>query len=381
MVGQLLLGDLRLLLLGHSVEEQLGAHGLLGLLAGLLVKLLAGRALRLEQLRQRVLVVRHLAQQLVQLIVYLLVNHGLRQGKLGLSQGSLEHLVADVRGLLRLGVLLDLLAGGVAQLLDGVELGRHLSEVVVKLRKLALLGLLDVDLHGRLLALVLAVLDLGLELVVFVGLHTAQRGVQALHQVVGTDAVGQALNGSIVELLAVDGRFEVDDRVVIGLQLALGVLELTKALTEGVQLGVDCFVVKLELRDLHGNLGEVRHLDLGADIDLSGEFDNVVVLDLGDLDLRLAQRVNLVFRQGLLVAGRQHVVDNLLQDRAAAEASVDELARSLATTEARDVDLLGDGLVSLVNFLAQLVERHADVELHAGVAELVDGSLHGFLLY
>ena len=381
MVGQLLLGNLRLLLVSDRVEEQLRAHGLLGLLARLLVELFACGALRLEQLGKRVLVVRHLAEQLVELVVHLLVHHGLRQGELGLRQGGLEHLVADVGGLLCLGVLFHLLAGGVTQLLDGVELGCQLGEVVVKLGQLPLLGLLHGDLHGGFFALVVAVLDFGGELRLLAGLQALDGLVQAVHQVVGAHAVRQALGGSILELLAVDGGLEVDDGEVVLLQLALGVLQFAEALTEGVQLGIHCGVVDLELRHRDGDLGEVRHLDLGAHVDLRGELDNVVVFDLGDVDVRLPQRVEVVFRQRLLVAGRQHVVDNLLQDRAAAEASVDKLARSLATTEARDVDLLGDGLVGLVDFLAQLVERHGDVELHAGVAELVDGSLHGFLLY
>ena len=193
--------------------------------------------------------------------------------------------------------------------------------------------------------------------------------------------VGQPLGAELLELLAVDGGLEVDDREVVLIQLALRVLQLAEAFAEGIQLGVDRGVVKLELRDGDVDLGEVRHLDLRADVHFRGELDNVVVLDLRDLDLGLAERVEVVFQERPLVARREHVVDDLLEDRTAAESGVDKLARCLAAAEARDGDLLRDGRVRLVDLLAELVERHADVELHAGVAELVDGSLHGFLLY
>ncbi len=58
-----------------------------------------------------------------------------------------------------------------------------------------------------------------------------------------------------------------------------------------------------------------------------------------------------------------HVVDNLLENRAAAEAGVDKLARSLALAEPRDRYLLRDRRVGLVDFLVRLSERNVDGEL------------------
>jgi hypothetical protein len=58
--------------------------------------------------------------------------------------------------------------------------------------------------------------------------------------------------------------------------------------------------------------------------------------DLGDVDLRLAERADLLGLDGLEVEAREGVVDGLLDDRAAAEALVDDARRHLALAEARD---------------------------------------------
>ena len=317
-----------------------------------------------------------LPHDLVELGVYLLVNDGLRQLEVDLLQRGLEHLVADCGGLLGLLVFLDLALDRLAQLVDGVVLGSELGEIIVKLRQLTLLSLLDVDLDGGFLALALAGLELGGELVVLVGLHATQGGVEALDQGVIANAVVEALGGGVLDLLAVHLNVQVDDREVAGLHLALGVLELTEALLQAGQLLVDVVLGDLDGRDGDVHLAEVRHLDLRADVDLGGELDEVLVFDLGDVHVRLADDLEIVFLHGLLVAGRQHVVDYLLEDRAAAEAGIDKLARCLALTKARDLHLLCDGCVSLVDLIVELRERNVDGELDAGVAQLVDGGLH-----
>ena len=369
-----------MLLLCKGIEEELGADGLFGLLAGLGVELLAGRALGLKKLGERVLVVRHLAQELVQLVVRLLLHNGLRQGELGLRQGRLEHLVADLRGLLGLLRLLELGLGGLAQLLDGVKLGSHLRELVVKLRQDALLGLLHVDLDGCFLTLVLAVLDGCGELGILAGLQALDCLVEALDEVVGANLVGQALGGSLVDGLAVDLGGQVDDGEVTLLQLAGGVLQLAEAGAQVVELRVHGVVVNAERLDVDGDCREVRHRDLRAHVNLGGELDHVVVLDLGDVNLRLTQRGELVLFYRLLVARGEHVVDNLLEEGTAPKSGVDKLARSLAATETGDRDLLGDRLVRLVDLGAELIERNVHGQLDAGVAELIDGCFHGCLL-
>ena len=312
----------------------------------------------------------------MQLGVSLLVHYGLRQFEFNLGQCGLQNLIADLCSLLSLLGLLHLGLGGFTQLVHGVELRSHLSELIVHSRQLALLGLLDMDLDGGLFVLVLTGLDGGGELVILTGLHAAQGGIQALDKVIVANAVGQALGGSVLDLLAVNFSGDVDDGVVAGLHLALGVLELTEALCQLLQSLVDVLFVSLQGRDGNGDLGEVRNLELRADINLGGELHEVLVLDLGNVNVRLADDLQIVFLDCLLVTGRQHVIDNLLQDGAAAETSVNKLARCLALTETWNRNLLRDCRVSLIDFLVQLRKRNVDGELNAGIAQLVYGGLH-----
>ena len=376
MVGQLLLGDLGLLGLGQLVEEQLGAHGLFGGGAGVGVELLAGGALRLEHAVQHGLVAAELAEQLLQLAVDLLLDDALRQRHLGLLEGRGEDLVADLLGLLALLGVLDLLGQVLAQLVDGVELGGHLGELVVGVGQLADLDGLDGDGDLGVLALVVAGDQLGAELL---GLALGQAGdglVQAVDQVAGADLVGQALGGGLLQLLAIDGGRQVDGDEVAVLDGALDAGEGAEAGEEVVELGLHGLVVGLEGVDLDGDVGEVRQLDLGADVDLGGELDDVAVLQLGHVDLGLADDLQVVLLDGLAVAGRDHLVEDLLQDRAAADARLDQLGRGLALAEAGDLDLLRQGLVGLVELGLQLVEGDLDGDLDAGGALLLDGGLH-----
>src|SRR5699024_4460160 len=76
-VAQRLLGNLRLLNISESIQEQLGPYRLFSRLAGFLVEVLTGGALSLEQAVQCCVVVRHLTKNLVQLSVNLLINNRL----------------------------------------------------------------------------------------------------------------------------------------------------------------------------------------------------------------------------------------------------------------------------------------------------------------
>ena len=124
----------------------------------------------------------------------------------------------------------------------------------------------------------------------------------------------------------------------------------------------------------------VGQRDLGPDVDLGGELEGLVVLELGDLDLRLRQRLEVVVLQRLDVLLRQRLVDRLVEDGAAADLAVDDRRRHLALAEAGDVDLLGDRLVRRVEARLELLEGHLDGQLGPGRAQGLDGALHGFLL-
>ena len=122
---------------------------------------------------------------------------------------------------------------------------------------------------------------------------------------------------------------------------------------------------------------EIGNGDVGADVDLGGEHQLVAVLDLGDLDLRLPQGAHLGSRDGLAVAARQGVVDDLLEHRAATDARLEQLRRRLAGPEPGQPDLLGELLVGPVEVGLQLGEGHLHIDANPRGAQLLDGALHG----
>ena len=164
MLHQLVLVDLDLRVLGGLIEHELGAHGTLRTFLDLLVEGLTVGALRLEYGVDRLVVVGGLAEQRVQLLVGLGVDDALRRLEVDLLEKCLEDRIADGLGLGALGALGDLLLEVLLQLVESVELGGHLREVVICGGELALLH--RVHLHGdrRVLTGVLAGDELGGEI-------------------------------------------------------------------------------------------------------------------------------------------------------------------------------------------------------------------------
>jgi hypothetical protein len=105
------------------------------------------------------------------------------------------------------------------------------------------------------------------------------------------------------------GGDEVDrDEVAVGGR-ALDVVEGAEALAQRLDLLLDVLVGHLDVVDLGLEAVVVRQRDLGLDVDLGGELERLVVLELGDLDLRLGQRLEVVLLQRLDVLLREDVVD------------------------------------------------------------------------
>ena len=208
------------------------------------------------------------------------------------------------------------------------------------------------------------------------GLHAGQGVVQTLDEGVVADLVGQALGGGLVHGLAVNGGGQVDGDEVALLDLAVNGLQGAEASLQVLQLALDGLVIGLDGVDLNGDVGEVWDLNLRTDVDLGGEGDGLAVLQLGDVDLRLAESLDVVLLDGLAVTGRQHFVDHLVKNHAAAETGLDDLRRDLALAEARDADLLAQGGIRLVELRLELVEGYLDGDLGAGSAELFNRALH-----
>ena len=157
---------------------------------------------------------------------------------------------------------------------------------------------------------------------------------------------------------------------------ALDVVEGGEPLTQRLDLLLDVVVGELDVLDLGLEAVVGGQRDLGLDVDLGGELEGLVVLELGDLDLGLGQRLEGVLLERLDVLLRDDLVDRLVEDRAAADLAVDHRRRDLAAAEAGDVDLLGDLLVRRVEARLELLEGHLDGQLGPGRAQGLDGALH-----
>ena len=375
-LGQIVLSDLDLQLVGDGIHQQLGLDRLLRVAAVVGVEFFAAAALLGELLGELLLVVVHTVDGVVQGVVDLGLHHLLRQRHVDLFEQLLDGLVPDLLSLLHPLDLGDLLAQVLAQLVDGVELAGQLGEIVVEFGQLARLDRLDGDGHLGLLAGMAAGHQCGGEDPALALLETDDRLVQTVDELARTDLVGQPLGVGLGDVLAVDGGRQVDRDEVAGLGGALDAGQGAEALLQRFQLGVDVVVVDLDGVDGQGQRGEVRQVDLGADVDLGGEHQLLVVLELGDLDLRLPQGLQRLGGDGLAVAAGQRVVDDLLEHRPAPDTGFQQLAGGLAGPEAGQPDLLGELLEGLVDLRLELSEGHLHVDANPGRAQLLDGALH-----
>ena len=180
-----------------------------------------------------------------------------------------------------------------------------------------------------------------------------------------------------LDRLTVDSCREIDGDEVAVLHSAIDTGQRAEPLTQRLQLLVDGRVIDLQGidRDIDGRV--IRKCNFGANVDLGGECELVTVLDLGDLDLRLADRLDVLRGHSLRVACRECVVDDLLEHGAAADPRLEQLGRSLARTEARQTNLLRECLVGAVEIRLELLEGHLNVDTDSRRAELLDGALHG----
>lgn len=201
--------------------------------------------------------------------------------------------------------------------------------------------------------------------------------VDAVEQLAGADGVGDVLGDAVLEDLAVDLGLEVqgDDVTVLGGALDRG--GGGEALAQLLHGLVDVLVGDLDGVDLDLDAGVVRDLEGRADVDLGGEGQQLVVLQLLDVDLGLAQGVQLGLVDRVGVELGKRVVDGLLQDRTAAEPLVDDPGGDLALAEALHRDLLVDLLVRRVEAVLELLEGHLNSEPNPGRVQGLHGALHG----
>src|SRR5690606_31902845 len=356
--GELVLADLHVLGLGDRVEQQLALEHLLALLGDLgAVHVVCETVLVLE------------------VAVHLVVDEALRNRDVGLLDEQLHELVARGRRLTELGRALELLLDVLAQLADGVELARDLGEVVVGLGKLAFLDRDERHRDLSLLALVVAAHEFRLEGRRLARGEGVEGLVDALDELARADLVGDV--GCGVDLLATDRRDEVELGEVARLCRSVDGHERAEAAAQVLELGLD--LIRPDLRGLDLDLEAVvlRHLELGAHVDLDREDEvagEVLLAGPGrDVRLGATERAQLLGVRGVMVETLEPLRDGVVEHLGAADALVDDGRRHLALAETGDRDLLGDVLVGVLDRGLQLVGGDGDRELGARGRQLLDG--------
>src|SRR5699024_769905 len=317
----------------------------------------------------------------LQVTVDLVLDDPGRDRRVDALEQRLEDLVASLDTLVELLLLRRLRAQVLAELLDRVELGGQLGELVVDLGQLADLDRGDGQRDGARLAGVLAAGQRRLEGGLLTLGQAVQRLVHALEHGAGADLVRDV--GGLVDLRIVDLRRQVEgDEVALRGRAVYG-HEGAEALAQLVQLLLDVLVRDLDRADLDLDRVVGGQLDGGGHVDLDGDLEVALVLavqagHLLHLDLGLAQRGQVVLGERLAVQLVQAAVDGLLHDNGTAHALVDDAVGTLAPTEAGDVHLRRDVAAGRVGARLALGEGRVDAELDPGRVDGLDGALHSF---
>src|SRR6478609_6395548 len=271
-LGELLLVDAELLDLGDLVQDELGGDRVTDPALEVGLELLLGLALVLEVLVHGHAGVRELLLEAAAARVELVGDDRLGQRDVDGLQQRLQHRVAGGGGLLEAAAAAEPLPHVLGQLLDGVELGGQLGELVVELGELLLLDLADGDRDVDALADQVTTHELGGEDLLVAGGQADQRLVETVDHAAATDAVGHAGHLGALDDLAVLGRLEVHDHEVTVGGRALDVDQGREALTQRLDLLVDGLLEDDATADLAVDDGRRDLATAEAwDVDLRGD--------------------------------------------------------------------------------------------------------------
>ena len=313
----------------------------------------------------------------LEVIVHLVLDELRRHGNVDLLEQRVDELVTSGRALGEDALLVHTLGEAVAQLTDRVELAGDLRELVISLGQLALLDRCDRHRDLSLLTGVVTADELRTERGVLTSGQRLDGVIDALEQLAGADLVRDAL--STVDLGSVDRGDQVElDEVSRGSRAVDGD-ERAEAGAQLVELFVQGRIVRLDGIHSQGDVGELRHLDLGAHVhlDLDDQVAGEVLLvrPLRDVGRRTADHAEIVLARGLAEERVEALVDGVLDDRTAADALIDDRRRDLALAEAGDLDVLSNVLVRVRDAGLEVVRGDRDGELGPGRGQLLNGAV------
>ena len=289
------------------------------------------------------------------------------------------------------GILLglELLANLVAERLDGLDADLVLDPLVGELGQLLLLDRehldVEVDLgglaHERSRRGVVLGRRVDRELLRLALLHAGDLLVELLRVHAGAHAVLEGLLGEGGDLVAVvvGGRnLQLDVLVFLDLRVRRSVDVLDVVLAKRVDLLFDLGII--DALGGHLDLDRVVAGQLGSRLDV--EFEVVAVRGLVGDDVRILVELDLADGVNTrLVDGQRHrLVDHIVGHERAhvilAQRAVDDGARGLPATEARDVVLVRDFLVLLLDAVSDHCVVDRDGHLDAIAFQGLDFSFH-----
>ena len=268
------------------------------------------------------------------------------------------------------------------QLLQGVELGHVLGELIVQGGDFLDLDLVDLDVEHHGLAGQLGGVVLGegdVDVLLLAGLHADELLLEA-----GDEAAGADLQIEVLALAAIEGHavvkaLEIDVGGVALLDGALHGHETAVAVGHFLQAGVD-----IGGHDLDLGLGRFQTLIL-AQLHLGvhghGTLEHHAVLGAGlQLHLGIAHHVQLLLLHSGLVGIGQDNIDSFLVEHLRAVHLLDDLAGGFAHTEAGYVDLTAHLQIRLVDGGLELLGARLDGQSDAALFQFL-AAFHSHFLF
>ncbi len=208
-------------------------------------------------------------------------------------------------------------------------------------------------------------------------LALAKNGVvEPGHQGAAADLVGQSGRAGASDLLTVHRGGDVEQHEVARLHGPVDALQDGEPVAQPVDLLVNLGVRGVGVLHRDGDVGVVGQLDLRPDVHLGREAQLLTVGELRDLDLGVAEHLQLALLQRLTVEARHRVLNGFLEDHATADPLIQNARRNASRPETLHPHLGADLLVRSVEARLQLLERDLDREPGPRGAEGLDGALH-----
>ena len=207
-------------------------------------------------------------------------------------------------------------------------------------------------------------------------LHATEMVVELRDDAARADLIGVVVRGEGVDALTVVRSDDVDRDVVARRRRPLNGAQLAVLTAQAIDLIRDVLVDGVGARNRDRQPLVAGNLDLGAHLDDSVELDVARLLASGDVELGLSDGVDVVLADRFEIELGDRLLDRLGPSVRRFNPCLEDLAWDLARTEARNADLLGDGLPSGVDGWLELLRFDGDRDFDLVALNGLDGGLH-----